>query len=82
MQQTEHYSKIIEEAGNDQKLLFKVANSLKDKTEIRTLPDHTDTLQLANEYNNYYLTKIDKLWKFLSQKIEQKSNMTNSLGRN
>ena len=58
-----HYSKIVEEAGNDQKLLFKVANSLLDKMEIRTLPDHTDALQLANEFNDYYLTKIEKLHK-------------------
>ena len=61
--QNSYYSKIVEETGNDQKTLFKVANSLLDKEKSRTLPDHTDSLELANRFNNYYTTKIDKIRK-------------------
>ena len=59
--QNQHYSKVVEEAGNDQKTLFQVANTLLDKGGIRKLPEHTDALQLANEFNDFYLNKIKKI---------------------
>lgn len=59
--QNEHYTKIVEKAGNDQKTLFNVANTLLDRREARTLPEHTDALELANEFNEYYIDKINKL---------------------
>ena len=65
--QNDHYSKVVEEAGNDQKALFKVANTLLDKGASRILPEHSDPLQLANEFNEYYLDKIDKLRKSIPE---------------
>ena len=58
-----YYSKIVEKAGNDQKTLFNVANRLLDKGKSRTLPEHTDALKLADDFNEYYLEKIGKLRK-------------------
>ena len=59
--QKEHYSKIISEAGADQKTLFKIANELLDKNKVRILPEHDDPVTLANEFNRYYIDKIQKL---------------------
>ena len=60
---TEYYSKIVENAGNDQKTLFKIANELLDKNKTRSLPEHEDPVKLANEFNKYYIDKIDNLRK-------------------
>ena len=53
--QKEYYSKIINGAGNDQKMLFKIANELLDKKKRRILPEHDDSVKLANEFNKYYV---------------------------
>ena len=53
--QTDHYSKIIDNAGNCQKSLFKVANELLDKTKEKILPSYSDPKQLANEFNEYFV---------------------------
>ena len=59
--QKEYYSKIINGAGNDQKMLFKIANELLDKKKRRILPEHDDSVKLANEFNKYYVEKIEKI---------------------
>ena len=48
-----YYSKVVDEAGNDQKCLFKIVNDLLDRNNMRSLPEHTDSIQLANDFNNY-----------------------------
>ena len=57
------YSKVVSEAGNDQKILFNVVNNLLDKRKVRILPEHTDPKELADEFNEYYIEKIKKLRK-------------------
>ena len=59
--QEAYYSKVVTDAGNDQKTLFKVVNKLLDKQRTRVLPDHTDAKQLADEFNDYYVQKIKKI---------------------
>ena len=56
-----YYSKVISEAGKDQKKLFNIVNKMLDKTEQKFLPTHTDAKQLANEFNQFYVNKIVKL---------------------
>ena len=74
--QNEYYTKLVDDAGNDQKSLFKVANHLLDKGKTRVLPEHTDPLQLANRFNKYYIDKIDKLRKSIPP-----SNIESQVGR-
>ena len=57
----EYYSKIVTNAGNDQKTLFSVANELLDKGKVRSLLEHDDPIKLANEFNKYYIEKIEKI---------------------
>ena len=56
-----YYARIVEESGNDQKSLFNVVKNMLDKRETRTLPEHTDEKELANEFNAYYIKKIEDL---------------------
>ena len=61
--QEEYYSKVVDETGNDQKSLFKVVNDLLDRNKVRSLPRHTDPIQLANDFNDYYINKIEDIRK-------------------
>ena len=59
--QESYYSKLVEASSNNQKSLFKVVDKLLNKKNEKILPAHTDPLKLANEFNDYYIEKIDKL---------------------
>ena len=54
-----YYSKIVDDTGSNQKSLFNVVNNL----EAKSLPEHTDPVKLANEFNNYYIKKMDDIRK-------------------
>ena len=41
-----------------------------DKTKVRILPEHDDPKKLANEFNTYYIDKIDKIRKAIPVTIE------------
>jgi DNA-directed RNA polymerase subunit F len=59
--QEQYFSNMIESSENQQKTLFKVVNEVLDKKATRILPAHTDPVELANKFNEYYIEKIDKL---------------------
>ena len=59
--QTKHYSKIINEAGNCQKTLFRIADELLDKNKQKVLPAYSNPKQLADEFNSYFVNKINKI---------------------
>ena len=63
VKQREYYTKLVSDAGKDQKTLFKIANELLDKRKVKILPEHDDPKQLANEFNRYYIEKIEKIRK-------------------
>ena len=56
-----YYSNVINAAANKQKALFRVVDQVLDRKANRVLPSHTDPSVLANEFNKYYIEKIDKL---------------------
>ncbi|MCH2405859.1 MAG: hypothetical protein MK200_06665, partial [Nitrosopumilus sp.] len=59
--QQSYYSKLVEASSNNQKSLFKIVDELLDKKKEKILPTHTDALKLANQFNDYYVEKIDKI---------------------
>ena len=65
--QTAYYSKLVEDAGNYQKWLFKVANELLDKNEERVLPSRTNSKELATEFNHFYVDKVQKIRKSIPE---------------
>jgi hypothetical protein len=56
-------SPLVKNASKCQKTLFKVANELLDKNNERVFPQHTDSKQLANDFNHFYVDKIQKIRK-------------------
>ena len=61
--QTKHYSKLVEDNSNSQRALFKLANELLDKTTNKILPAHNSSKELADEFNEYFVEKIQKIRK-------------------
>ena len=61
--QQRFFSNIVETSSNKQKSLFKVVDQVLDKKADRVLPTHDDPIVLANEFNHYYIDKIEKLRK-------------------
>ena len=58
---TLYYSKCIADSNNSQKERYKICNSLLDVQKCRSLPDCDDPDFLANEFNQYFIHKIDKI---------------------
>ena len=49
----------INDCGNDQRLMFKIANTLLDRKKDTRLPAHTNTKQLAEQFVQYFKTKVE-----------------------
>ena len=64
IKQNPYYYKLIEIAGNDQRTLFPVANSLLDRGKTRISPEHADASKLANDLSVLY-RQDEKLRKFI-----------------
>ena len=58
--QKQYYTKVINNCES-QKDLFKVANDILDKTKERVLPPFTDPIDLANQFNKFYIDKVVKI---------------------
>ena len=56
-----YYASMISKADNRQKELFKIVNTALDNNVETVLPTHNDPVELANEFNEFYVDKIDKL---------------------
>jgi hypothetical protein len=54
------YSERVKECP-DQKSLFKVANTLLNKSSSTSLPDHTCSQDLANRFNDFFTQKIKNI---------------------
>ena len=59
--QTLYYTKLVADSSNSQKSLFKVANQLLDKENKKVLPMYTDPKKLANDFNQYFIEKVNKI---------------------
>ena len=59
--QTHYYSKLVEDSSGSQRTLFKMANELLDKNSEKVLPTHDDPKQLANDFNRFFIDKVNKI---------------------
>ena len=50
----------VTEATDDSKKLFKIVNNVLGKKKENLLPPATDDRQLADEFADYFLNKIEK----------------------
>ena len=69
--QTQYYSKLIEGSSNNQRSLFKLANELLDKNNEKVLPTHSDSTKLANEFNHFFIDKVNKIRKSIPEVKEK-----------
>ena len=53
-----YYSNLIEENSSDQKSLFRILSSLSSNQQEKTLPDHTSTKELSEQFSHYFISKI------------------------
>ena len=53
-----HYSNVIEKSSNNQKTLYKIVTTVLDKKVSKVLPTYSDPLILANEFNSFFIDKI------------------------
>ena len=59
---SKYFSDKIESKRGDQRALFKIVNTLFDKNKSSgTLPQHSDSNELANKFNHFYLDKVQQL---------------------
>ena len=58
---TTYYRSMVGNPKGDQKSLFKMVNNILGRNKLRCLPTHSDSRILANEFNNFFKNKIQKL---------------------
>jgi hypothetical protein len=68
--QKQHYTKLVSDNSGCQKSLFKVANELLDKNSKKVLPSHNDSKKLANDFNKFYVDKVNKIRKSIPSVTE------------
>ena len=68
------YAEEINSSASKQKSLSAIVEKLLDKKDARTLPTHTELVALANNLNNYYIDKIDKLRESIPSTINKTGN--------
>ena len=74
--QANHFTKIVNDAGQCQKTLFKIANEMLDKTkEERVLPSHDDPKKLADEFNHSPRSEIPSLKQQTNRTMQDPSQM-------
>ena len=73
LKQKNYYSKCINDSGNCQKSLFKIANELLDEIKQKVPPSHSDPKQLAEDFNTYYIEKVTKIRKLIPKTSEDSS---------
>ena len=57
-----YYRQLIKESSNNQRALFKIVNNMLDiGKNTRILPSYTNSFQLANEFNTYFVEKVNRI---------------------
>ena len=57
-----YYHQLILNSKGDQRALFNIVNNILDKNKSSgVLPHHDSPIELANNFNNFYLNKVQKL---------------------
>lgn len=57
----QYYSTCITNAKSSQGELFKICNSLLDNQKCKSLPDCSDPVKLANDFNHFFVKKISNI---------------------
>ena len=55
------YTRQVADCKGDTKKLYNLVYGLMEKDKSSPLPDHTDEESLANDFANYFMSKIGKI---------------------
>ena len=58
---TKYYNELIQDCEGDSKKLFRVVNSLCKERSVNLLPPHTSPLQLADDFEEFFCSKISRI---------------------
>ena len=58
---TNYYTELILNCEGDSKKLFRVVNSLCKERSVNLLPPHTSPLQLADDFGDFFCSKISRI---------------------
>jgi len=61
----DYFSGLVQERAGDQKALFKLVNSLMNKSQTTPLPPHESLKELTDEFGKFFIDKIDQIQKHL-----------------
>ena len=56
-----YYCNLVKDSAGDQKKLYTLVNKITHKVRSTPLPDHESTKDLANDFNNFFAEKIEKI---------------------
>ena len=59
--ETEYYSNLITEHSTDSRRLFRTVNLVMHRNTPNPLPDHSSPEQLANEFRDFFRSKVEKI---------------------
>eukprot|EP00112_Aurelia_sp_Birch-Aquarium-sp1_P013161 Seg2783.5 transcript_id=Seg2783.5/GoldUCD/mRNA.D3Y31 product="hypothetical protein" protein_id=Seg2783.5/GoldUCD/D3Y31 len=76
---TEFYSNLVMENSGNSKRLFNTLNKMLQKTNESQLPKHDSALQLADEFMEYFIAKIEKIQDFIDQTIAANDHDCNNV---
>ena len=66
---TEFYSNLVMKNLGNSKRLFNTLNKMRKKKNESQLPPHDSALQIADEFMEYFIAKIEKIQDFIDQTI-------------
>ena len=58
---SKYYASCIDKCNNSHKELFQICKNLLDQSKCNKLPSYTNPDSMANTFNEYFLTKIEKI---------------------
>ena len=63
---TKYYTELILHCEGDSKKLFRVVNSLCKERSVNLLPSHTSPLQLADDFEDFFCSKISRIREYIA----------------
>ena len=79
---TRYYRDLIDSNTHNQRQLFRTLNKVMHREKKNPLPDSCDSQQLANDFNNYFHEKVDKIRRSFSQNNELAFQYDNTIDSN
>ena len=58
---TDNLCRTVSENERDQKALYRTMNKIMHRNQANPLPEHSSSVQLANDFSDYFRSKVDRI---------------------